>query len=313
MIIKYLEFDTIGEVNGLQEISELGTLTTYPGLQQSDLPDNIKDAEIIIVNKLKINREIIDQCPNLKLICEAATGTNNIDIQYATAKGIVVKNVSGYSTTSVAQHTFALALSLLHQIPLYDRYVKGGEYSQSPIFTNLQAPFFELENKNWGIIGLGNIGKSVAKIAESFGCEVSYFSTSGKNTHQPYTQQSLERLLAESDIVSIHAPLNDRTRNLIGYDELSWMQKHSIIINVGRGGIINEKDLAKAIDDELIFGAGIDVFENEPLDKNSPLLKLERSNNLILTPHTAWISQESRERLVHGVAENIRHFIKHGH
>lgn len=246
---------------------------------------------------------------NIKLICVAATGTNNIDLEYANKKGIVVKNAVGYSTASVAQVTIALVFHFIQKLNYYIEYVNKKEWENSDIFTHVDEPFFELENKNWGIIGLGTIGTKVANIAKSFGCNVNYYSTSGKNNSTDFKQISLEELLKTSDIVTIHSPLNNTTYNLINKTNLDMFKDGAILVNVGRGGIINERDLSESLDKEKALYCGLDVVENEPIRKDNPLNFIQNKERLIITPHIAWSSIESRNRLINQVFDNIQLFV----
>ena len=267
--------------------------------------ERVRDCDVLIVNKVKVTAGLIDAAVNLKLICEAATGVNNIDMEYAASKGIPVRNVAGYSTESVVQCTFMHILSLTGRLPYYDAKVKSGKYSWSGLFTDVSLPFFELAGKTMGIIGMGTIGHRVAQVAEAFGMKVVYYSTSGTSHCHDYPSLPLEELMAVSDVVSVHAPLNDRTVGLVGSRELSLMKSHAVIVNMGRGGIIDETALAKAVDDGIIAGAGIDVYSVEPLNVANPLSKVKHQERLSLTPHTAWASVEARNRLVGMIASNI--------
>ena len=269
-------------------------------------------ANVIITNKVVIDKPLIDQLPTLQLICISATGMNCVDVEYARSKGIVVKNVAGYSTHSVAQHTFAMLLSLMHGLSGYDQYVKSGDYAKSPLFTNLQTHYFELCGKTYGIIGLGEIGRQVARIATAFGANVMYYSTSGANKSQPYPCVSLAELLAQSDVVSVHSPLNEKTQNLISLKELKMMKKSAFLINAGRGGIINEIDLAYAVDNDIIAGSATDVFEFEPIRTDSPFMHMQHPDRMLFTPHVAWTSDEALSTLIQKIAENIRVFIATG-
>ncbi len=235
---------------------------------------------------------------------------NNVDLDYCHRRGITVCNVAGYSSLSVAQHTFALALELLHKNSYYHNYVQSGQYSESGMFSHIGPRFYELHEKTWGIIGMGNIGRTVAKIAEAFGCQVQYYSTSGKNTKQDYLSVDLETLLKTSDIVSIHCPLNEQTKGLIGEESFKLMKKEAILINVGRGGIVDEEALVEALQNNEIAGAGLDVFEREPLAKESPLLQINDASKLLMTPHIAWATVEARNRLFDLVVDNIQGFLK---
>jgi len=235
---------------------------------------------------------------------------NNIDLTYAEQKGIAVKNVKGYSTQSVVQHTFSMLFYLLNHTKFYDSYVKEGRYAESNFFAHLDKPFSELEGLNVGIIGLGTIGKRVAQVAEAFGAVVSYFSTSGKNLQQAYTHKPLETLLAESDVVSIHAPLNDKTLNLINYERLSSMKPTAVLINTGRGKIVNETDLAQALNENKIAAAALDVLEFEPIKKSNPLLQLHQPDKILITPHIAWAGASARQKLLSGIYKNIVEYIE---
>lgn len=290
----------------LAMIEELGELTCYATSTAEEALERVKDAEVIIINKVKVTRELIDAAPNLHLICEAATGVNNIDLDAAAEKGIPVRNVAGYSTDAVVQETFMHLLSLAGNAPYFDETVKSGAYSASPIFTDVTKPFVELAGKTMGIIGMGNIGTKVAQIAEAFGMKVVYFSTSGTSHCDKYPSLSIEDLMSESDVISIHAPLNERTNGLIGANELAYMKKSAFILNMGRGGIVDEAALADAISAERIAGAALDVFCTEPLPADSPLLHTAHPERLRFTPHTAWASVEARRRLADGIAENIK-------
>ena len=304
-----LDSKTLGDDIDLSIFEEFGTLTVYETTAPDEVIDRIAEQDIVITNKVQLHSNNLPAAKNLKLICITATGTNNVDLNYTRERGIIVTNVAGYSTNTVAQHTFAMALYLMEHLPYYDHYVKSGDYCKSNIFTHLGKPFHELEGKTWGIIGLGAIGQKVAQLAEVFGCNVVYYSTSGKNSHPNYKRGDLDTLLSNSDIVSIHAPLNENTKNLITYDKLSKMKKTAILLNLGRGTIVNEEDLAKALDDHLIAGAALDVLEYEPIKENNPLLNIKNKEKLLITPHIAWASIEARHRLVHEVAENIRAFL----
>ncbi len=304
--IVFLDSDTIGEDISLEPISSLGEFIKYPYTRPEEVFERIKECDVIITNKVVIGKEQIDAAPNLKLICVAATGTNNVDIPYANSKGIPVKNAVGYSTESVVQVTFTILLSLVGQLPYFDNAVKGGNYSKGLSFTDVSKVFWELKGKKYGIIGLGNIGSKVAAIAKAFGMDVVYYATSGVAHSDEYEAVPLERLMGECDVISVHCPLNERTNNLITYKELSMMKKSAYIINLGRGGIINEADLVQALNENLLAGAGVDVFTKEPLEAGSPYFCIKDMSKIILTPHIGWASQEARKCLVDKIAENIR-------
>ena len=309
MKIVFLDAKTLGDDIQLGIFEQFGDLEIYPTTEPSQLFERVQYADIIITNKVVIDKEAINSARNLKLICVAATGYNNVDVYYAKEKGIAVTNVAGYSTESVVQTTFGMLFYLLMHLRYYDDYVKSGEYAMSDIFTHLGRPFWEIHGKRWGIIGLGTIGRRVAQVAESFGCDVIYYSTSGIEREEKYPKYPLDELLKTSDIVSIHAPLNEKTKNLITIRELGMMKKHALLLNLGRGGIVNEKDLAIALDSDLIGGAGLDVLEKEPIDPDNPLLKIKNKEKLLITPHIAWTSIEARKRLVNEIVENIRAFL----
>ena len=309
MKLVFLDAVTLGHDIDLKVFERFGDVVIYDKTSPQERIERCKEADIVITNKVVIDKAVMDAAERLKLICVAATGMNNVDLDYAAQKGIEVRNVSGYSTDSVVQHTFAMLFYLLEQLPYYDAYVKKGQWSDSGIFTCLDRPFHELRGRQWGIIGLGTIGKAVAKAAEAFGAAVVYHSTSGQNDDPFYPRMELETLLSTSHIVSIHAPLNEKTRNLLDYPRLSMIQKGTVLLNLGRGGIVNEADLAKVLDEKQIY-AGLDVTEVEPLPKASPLLQIRHPERLFITPHIAWTSVEARERLIAGIVHNIEVFLK---
>lgn len=304
MKIVFLDAATMGDVS-FSPISALGELECFQTSDREEALQRVKDAEVLIINKIKVDKELVDAAPKLRLICEAATGVNNIDLEYAASKGIPVRNAVGYSTDSVVQMTFMMMLSLVGRCRYFDDFVKSGEYSRSGLFTDVSKMFFELRGKRLGIIGLGNIGGNVAKVGEAFGMNVSYFSTSGTSHSKDYPSVDLDTLMSSSDIISIHAPYNERTAGLVGAEQLRKMKSTAYIVNMGRGGIIDEAALAEAIDGGWIAGAGVDVFTAEPLPADNPLLNVRNKDRLILTPHIGWASIEARERLVAMIADNI--------
>lgn len=303
MKIVLLDALTFGETD-LSAFESFGDVEVYQTTSPEQIKERITDADVIVTNKVVITDELMEVAKNLKLICVAATGMNNIDLEAAKARGIEVKNVAGYSTDSVIQHTFSLLFYLVGHSSYYDAVVKDGTYSRSPIFTDVSKPFFEVKGKKWGIIGLGEIGCGVAKIADAFGAEVSYYSTSGKNHSQPYTRKELDELLKTSDIISIHSPLNEQTNNLLDYEQLSTCKDGAVVLNLGRGGIINEDAVAKIIDDKNI-SFGLDVLSKEPMIQNHPLLNVKNKDNLYITPHIAWTSIEARDKLIASIIQNI--------
>jgi glycerate dehydrogenase len=310
MKIVFLDAETLGQDIGFEEFESLGDFVKYDNTSPENVLERLNDADIAIVNKTKITAEIIASCPKLKLICVAATGMNNINLDAAAIAGIAVKNVAGYSTDSVVQLTYGILFSLMMHIAYFDNYIKTGEYSKSKLFTNYAYTFPELAGKQIGIIGMGTIGKKSAAVGVSFGANIVYYSTSGKNNSVSYPRLELDELLKTSDIVLIHAPLNDKTRNLINAEKFKLMKPAALIVNTGRGTIVNESDLVEAINSETVAGAALDVFSKEPLPANNPLLSVKYPDRLILTPHIAWTSIESRKRLLHGVAENIRELLR---
>ena len=304
MKIVFLDAETMGDVS-FAPIEKYGDLICYDRSTPGQALERVADCDVMIVNKVRVTPELIDAAPYLKMICEAATGVNNIDLEYAQKKGIPVRNAVGYSTDSVVQMTFAHLLSLAGRSRYYDEAVRSGHYSEYGLFTDVSQKWFELSGKSMGIIGLGNIGKKVAKVAQAFGMKVSYYSTSGTSHCTDYPSLQLDELLSGSDVVSIHAPLNVRTAGLLGSRELRLMKPEAYLLNMGRGGIVDEGALAAAIDEGVIAGAALDVFVTEPLPADNPLMNVSRKENLILSPHVAWASVEARERLVGMIADNI--------
>ena len=304
MKMVFLDAATMGDVS-FAPLERLGSLLCYDSSTPEEALERVSDCDVLIVNKVRVTPELIDAAHDLKLICETATGVNNIDIEYAAKKGIPVRNVAGYSTTTVAQATFMHILSLVGSAPYFDDAVKSGRYSASGMFTDVSVNWWELAGKTIGIIGMGNIGRKVAQIAEAFGMKVCYFSTSGTSHCKDYPSLPLEQLLAQADIVSVHAPLNERTDALIGEKELAMMKPSAYIVNMGRGGIVVEEALVKAVDEGVIAGAALDVYSVEPLPEDSCYLKARHPERFRFAPHVAWASEEARARLLGMVAENI--------
>ncbi|PKH03770.1 hydroxyacid dehydrogenase [Psychromonas sp. MB-3u-54] len=304
MKIVLLDAETLSD-SDLSPFENLGDFISYPLTSKEQRLLHIGDRNVIITNKVVIDEEIIKANPQLKLICIAATGMNNVDLIAAEKAGVMVKNVSGYSTESVAQSTFSMLFQLIHQSRYYDNYTQSKEWCNSPTFTHLSKPFGEIKGKRWGIIGMGEIGRRVAEIASAFGCEVCYFSASGKNNQQAYPQVDLATLLSTSDIITVHAPLNEYTHNLIDKQALKQLKEGAVLLNMGRGGIINEDAMAEALD-QLDIYHGTDVLEIEPMIKGHPYLSVQAKERLVITPHTGWASQEARKKLVGMVADNIK-------
>ncbi len=310
MKIVFLDEKTMGEVPNLKSLATLGDYTAYPVTLPQERKVRSANADILITCKAVVDKEIIDSCTSLKLICVAATGMNNVDVEYARSKGIEVKNVAGYSSESVAQLTVGIALSLVNKIGYYDNFVKSGNYSRSDMFTHYGPGFFELKGKTLGIIGLGNIGSRVAEIFTAFGMHIIYHSVSGKNISTKYDHHNLENLLSNSDIVTIHCPLNTQTMNLINSTNIRLMKPPAILINMARGGIVNELDMVSALNQNIIAGFGTDVYEKEPMDSLSPFLNMKNHRNVLLTPHIAWTSIEARYLLVEKLIDNIKGFMR---
>lgn len=308
--IVFLDAGTVGDTGNLWRLQEAGETVFYAFSLPGEIIPRAGDAEIVITNKVPIDKSVMDSCPRLKLICIAATGMNNVDLVHAGSRGIVVKNVAGYSTESVVQSTFSLLLYLTNHLRYYDEYTKSGAYFRNPVFTHFGKNFYELHGKQFGIIGLGTIGRRVAEVASAFGSKVSYYSTTGRNLDNPYPHLALPALLASSDVVSVHCPLTPETRNLIGYERLKLMKNTALLLNTGRGGIIHEADLARALDEGLIAGAGLDVLEEEPPGPGNPLFSLNHPERLVISPHMAWASDESRERLIEGILNNINEYLE---
>ncbi|TEW55542.1 D-2-hydroxyacid dehydrogenase [Psychromonas sp. RZ22] len=285
----------------------LGDVTIFQTTDVGQTSERLAGHDVVITNKVLITAQHMAENPQLKLICISATGTNNVDLTAAEKAGITVKNVSGYSTESVSQSTFSLLFQLVHQTRYYDQYIAEQQWCDSPIFTHIERPFFEIKGKRWGVIGLGAIGQRVAELATAFGCEVCYYSTSGYNTQQHFHQVSLESLLSECDVISIHAPLNEQTENLIGVEELQQLKPGAIVMNLGRGGIIDEQAMAEALDTQDIYHA-TDVLAVEPMLSNHPYFSLKSPHRLVVTPHTAWASVEARKCLIGKVVQNIKLF-----
>ena len=303
--IVILDTETLGEDLDLRVLEKFGDIIRYKNTTPDETLERIIPAHIVISNKVVLTEEMMQRAPKLELVCIAATGMNNIDLEAAEKLRISVKNVAGYSTQSVVQHTFAMLFYLLEHLKYYDNIVQEGLWSMSGLFTDVSQPFPEIDGKKWGIIGMGTIGKEVAKVATAFGATVSYYSTSGQNHTSEYLHQPLDILLNTCDIISIHAPLNEKTYGLINETNLPLIKKGGILLNLGRGGIINETDLAYTLDRREIY-AGLDVLEKEPIDMQNRLMQIEHKERLLITPHIAWTSIEARKKLLEGIVNNIK-------
>ena len=309
MKIVMVERNSVGLDVQVDSYKQFGDVTYYPHTTAEEAAKNIGEADVVISNKLQLNETTLKDCPNVKLICNTATGFDNIDLEYCNKRGIRVTNVKDYSTAAVAQHTFALLFYILEKLRSYDDYVKSGEYSDSGKFSYFAYNFTELEGRTWGIVGMGNIGRKVAKIAEAFGCKVLFYSASGNSTCTDYERVDFDTLLKESDVISLHCPLTDRTRDLIDKDAFSKMKKEAVLINVARGPVVNQEALYEALVNGTIAGAGLDVLSKEPMAADNPLAKIKDSGKLIITPHMAWGSVEARQRVVDGVYKNIEAYL----
>lgn len=308
--IVILERNSVGVDTPVDCFEELGEVTCYPNTTTAEeVRERTKDADIIVANKARLNEESLRESPNVKLICEFATGFDNCDLAYCNSRGIKVANVADYCTDMVAQHTFTLMLTLLQKLPHYDEYVKSGAYAAQDRFSNFDEPFTELAGKTWGIVGMGHIGKKVAQIATAFGCRVIFHSVTGKSTVTEYEQVDKDTLLRESDFLSLHCPLSDLTRDFIDKEALRKMKKTAVLVNVARGPVVNNADLYDALMNGEIMAAGLDVLEKEPLQLSNPLSKIKDSNRLIITPHLAWASVEARFRCVNEAYLNAKAFL----
>lgn len=309
MKIVFLDAITIGSDIDLSDFETLGEVVKYGFTTPEETPERVADADIVITNKAPINEQTIRNAKKLKLVCVTATGTNNLDKPYLEKRGIAWRNVPAYSTEIVAQHTFALLLYLMEKLRYYDDYVKEERYVNDTVFTHFAEHFFQISGKTWGIIGLGNIGRKVAEIARAFGANVIYYSPSGSPAQEGYTQVDFDTLLSTSDIVSVHAPLNEYTEGLMNAEAFAKMKPTAIFLNLGRGPIVVEQDLYEALKNNTIMAAGLDVLCQEPMSPDNPLLKIKDSKKLFITPHIAWASVETRTKLMHIIYEQIKEFL----
>ncbi len=310
MKIVLLDTLTMGSDMNFKSIEALGETVIYENTAPDEAAERIKDADVVVLNKVLLDEKVLKTAKNLKLICVFAIGYNNIDIEYCKAHGIKVRNVPGYCIASVCQHTFALLFALIENLRYYDDFVKDGSYSKSGVANHLAKRFFEIEGKKWGIIGMGSIGRRVADCAAAFGADVCYSSISGAVRKENYLEVPLEKLFSECDIITVHAPLNEKTHHLIGDAELKMMKKTAVIVNVGRGSVIDEAALQEAIDDGVIAGAAIDVYSEEPPKADSPIMNVKNKEKIVYTPHIAWGSVQARERCISMTADNIKAFIE---
>ena len=310
MNLVILERNSVGTDIDVSCFEKLGRVTVYENTVERQVAERIQDADVVIGNKAPLNESTLQGARNLKLITLFSTGYDCVDIAYCAAHGIKVANVKDYCTDAVSQHTFAMLFYLLEHLRHYDDYVTSGAYGAQERFSNFDLPFVELTGKTWGIVGMGNIGSRVAGIAKAFGCRVIFYSASGKSTCTTYEQVDKDTLLAQSDFLSLHCPLSERTRNLIDKDALRKMKRTAILLNVARGAVINNADLYWALQNEEIAAAGLDVLEKEPIASDNLLGRIKDSNRLLITPHMAWASCEARERIVQEVFLNIEAYLR---
>ena len=310
MKIVFLDAKTIGDDIDLSGFGQFGEVVKYEYSTPEQARSRARDADVIVLNKVLVNEQTIGEASHLRLVCVTATGTNNLDKAYLDQRGIAWRNVAGYSTETVAQHTFALLFYLWEKLPYYDEYVKSEKYVADRMFTHFARAFHELNGRTWGVVGLGAIGRRVADIAGMFGCRVIYYSTSGKHDAPGYARVDFDTLLVQSDIVSVHAPLDANTEHLMNADAFRRMKRSAIFLNLGRGPIVVESDLAEALKSGEIAAAGLDVLTAEPMTADNPLREIKDSGKLIITPHIAWASVEARTRLMKQVEQNIREFFE---
>ena len=309
MKLVVLERNSVGTDVDVSCFERFGEVEYYPNTVAENTAERVKDADIVIANKAPMNESTLKDAPDVKLICLFATGFDNVDLDYCKSRGIKVANVVNYSTAAVVQHTLMLALALEEKLAFYDDYVKSDTYANQDRFSNFDRPFGEFEGKTWGIVGMGNIGRRVARVAQALGCKVIFYSASGNSTCTEYERVELDTLLAQSDILSLHCPLSDRTRGLINKEAFARMKKSAILVNVARGTVVETQALYEALTEGQIAVAGLDVLEKEPISKDNPLGNIKDSTKLIITPHMAWASTEARERLVSEVSKNIEAFL----
>lgn len=308
MKLVFLDRKTIGDDIDLSMFQDFGEVVEYNFSTEEEVLDRAADADILVINKIPINEKTIKNAKKLKLVCVTATGTNNLDKDYLACRGIHWRNVAGYSTESVAQHTFSMLFYLLEHMSYYDEYTKNGHYINDTMFTHFDKVFPQISGKTWGIIGLGAIGRRVADIAKCFGANVIYYSASGAPKQEGYNQVDFDTLLTKSDVISVHAPLNEFTENLISYDAFSKMKKNTIFLNLGRGPIVDEVALTEALNNNSISAAGLDVLSIEPMNPQCPLLNVKDKSKLLITPHIGWASVEARTNLMNIIYGQIKEY-----
>lgn len=307
MKIAVLDKSTLGEDIDLSPICAMGEVAEFETTSSELVAERIADAEVVIINKIRLNESNLKDAKSLKVICVAATGYDNIDTVYCKSAGIAVCNVPGYSTDSVAQVTLAMALSLVTHLKEYEGFVNSGEYTRSGVANRLEPVYHELSSLTWGVVGGGSIGMRVGEIASAFGCRV---MVCRRKQEGRFPVVDIDTLCRESDIISLHVPLSNETRNLINADRIGSMKKTAVVINTARGAVADEKALANAVKEGKIGGLGIDVYSVEPFTENHPYNEILGFENVCLTPHMAWGSFEARNRCVKKIAENIESFFK---
>lgn len=305
--IVFLDAGTLGTDIDLSMFEKYGTLTVYQSTSQEEFAKNVGDSDVVIINKLKVGRNNLPECQNVKLVCVTATGYDNIDTEYCLDNGIAVCNVVGYSTQNVAQLTLAMALSLICHLSEYNRSVADGTYSRGKSANILTPVYHEIYGKTWGIVGYGNIGKQVGKVAEALGCKVIVYKRTPTDDAECV---DIDTLCKESDIISVHTPLNDGTRGLISRERIAMMKNDAILINVARGAVADEEALADAILEDRLGGLGVDVYSKEPFPETHPFSKIAGRDNVILTPHMAWGSYEARVRCCEEICLNIEAYLR---
>ena len=307
MKISFLDASTIGSDIDLSLYERYGELKVYSTTTQDEFVDHVGDSDVIIINKLKVGRQNLPACPHVRLVCVTATGFDNIDTEYCRENGIAVCNVVGYSTQNVAQLTIATVLSLYCHLKEYDRSVSDGSYTRGGVANILTPVYHEICGKTWGIVGYGNIGKQVGVVAKALGCNVLVYKRTpieGENC------VDIDTLCRESDIITVHTPLNDGTRNLINRERIAMMKKDAVLVNVARGAVCDEEAIADTILEGKLGGVAIDVYSKEPFGEDHPIARIAGLDNVILTPHMAWGSYEARVRCCEEIALNIESYIK---
>ena len=307
LTVVVLDASTLGDDLDLTPLQALGEVKVYQTSTPEEIAIRIADADVLMQNKAKLTADLLAKATKLKVICEAATGFDNIDVAYCRNHGIAVTNVPGYSTQCVAQITFTLALSLITHLPQYTSFVQSGEYTASGVANRLSPAFCELYGKTWGIVGYGNIGKQVGKIAEAFGCNVIVHK---RTPEEGVRCVDIDTLCRESDVISLHTPLNDGTRGLIGRAQLDMMKKNAILVNVARGAVTDEEAVADALLSGKLAGFGCDVYSAEPFPAEHPIDRIKDLPNVCLTPHIAWGGYETRVRLLDEMIKNAQAFFR---